>query len=549
MKRHPAFIVFVLLTLTCLLTSISVSAQDNVRVTVSATEANGNPVLTLTKPDFSVQESGKARTISTFAGPSAKPVTPPQLGPNEFSNEPDFREASGAIFVVLDTIHTRYIDERDFRVLILKFLAKAAQAKHAVTLGILSDKGLRIVHDYRTGSDVLLAAMAKTGLGGMKGVAAPAGVNDADVTAEAARLTSFSKGEQSNATAQDQLLRSNIDMPLTMFQDIGFAAAGLPGRKALVWVTNAVPFDIDQKSMQFKSPLINNRGAAVGGQTAAPSVAASTGPVGGVSAGGSKEALTAAEVKRLSPIWRQSVRALFDGGVAVYPVEVRGAFSSASNSLTQIVMKEMAQLTGGKAFFGSNDPFPDILAISNGNTAGYVLGFSGDANTNPEFRRLEVTANQANVAVNHPAGYFPYERTSKARAGDEIGLAMGSPLEYTGIRFKVAVAGIEEGTGGKKKVNLAITLPGDSGILNEAAGSVDVGFVAKAFNASGQVVGTMNEGAAGKFPPDAVAQIKELGFQLKRSFEVSPGECTVRFLVRDNQSGQMGDIIFPLNVK
>jgi len=59
----------------------------------------------------------------------------------------------------------------------------------------------------------------------------------------------------------------------------------------------------------------------------------------------------------------------------------------------------------------------------------------------------------------------------------------------------------------------------------------------------------MNEGAGGKFPPDAVAQIKQLGFQLKRSFEVSPGECTVRFLVRDNQSGRVGDVIFPLSVK
>ena len=125
--------------------------------------------MTLGKPDFTVQESGKPRAITTFVGPEAKPAAPPQLQPNEFSNLPDFREASGAIFVVLDTIDTRYVDERDARPLILKFLGKAAQAKHAVTLGILSDKGLHLYHDYRTGSDVLLAALIKAGLGGMKG--------------------------------------------------------------------------------------------------------------------------------------------------------------------------------------------------------------------------------------------------------------------------------------------------------------------------------------------------------------------------------------------
>jgi VWFA-related protein len=538
----------VILAWACTLTAISANAQDNVRLTVSATTVNslaangtpatgapvvGMPVMDLTKPDFSVQDSGKARTIATFEAPNAKPAAPPALTANDFSNLPDFRETSGAIFVVLDTINTRYIDERDTRPLILKFLGKAAQAKHAVTLAILSDTGLHIVHDYRTGSDVLLAAMAKAGLGGMKGVAAPADVTDADVNADAARLTLFSKGEQSNPTPETKQLLSSVDMPLTMFQDIAFAAQGLPGRKSLVWVTNAVPFDIDPKTMQFKSPLEISHGVAVDG----------------VAVGGSKDHFTDAEKKRLAPIWRRSMRALFDSGVAIYPVEVRGSYSAGSDAFTITRMKELALLTGGKSFYGSNDPFPEILATSGGNTAGYVLGFAAEANASPDFHRIEVIANRANIQISHPAGYFPAEGTPKSQASKEVGIAMSSPLEYTGIRFKIAVTGIEEGTAGKKKVNLVISLPGDSGVLDETAGTVDVGFLAKAFNASGQVVGTMNESAGGKFPPEAVAQIKEIGFQLKRSFEVSPGECTVRFLARDNQSGRMGDIIFPLNVK
>ena len=265
--------------------------------------------------------------------------------------------------------------------------------------------------------------------------------------------------------------------------------------------------------------------------------------------GGSKDALTDAEKRRLAPVWRHSMRALFDGGVAVYPVEARDSNSAASNTLSQIAMKSLAQLTGGNAYFGSNDPFPDILTISTGNTAGYVLGYSTEAPPSPDFRRTVVIANQGSTETAQPAGYFPYEGTPKSRAGSEIGLAMTSPLEYTAVRFKLTVAGIEDGTAGKKKVNLVISLPGDSGIVNESAGTVDVGFVAKAINASGQTVGNMSEGAGGKFPPDAVAQIKEMGFQLKRSFEASPGDCTVHFLVRDNQSGRMGDIVFPLSVK
>ncbi|HEY4959712.1 MAG TPA: hypothetical protein VII29_02540, partial [Terriglobales bacterium] len=368
---------------------------------------------------------------------------------------------------------------------------------------------------------------------GMKGVAPPPGVNDAEVDAEAARLTAFSKGDLSNSTAALQLLRSSIDMPLTMFQDVAFASEGLPGRKSLVWMTNAVPFDIDPKTMQFKSPQIAGQGVAVSGLTV----------------GGAKNSLTDSEIKRITPIWRRAIRALFDGGVAVYPVEVNGATTAASSSFTQQRMKELALLTGGKAFYGSNDPFPDILLSSTGNTAGYELGYSPDAGASPDFRRLEVTVNQQNVEVNHPSGYFPSEGAPKTRAGDEIGIAMTSPLEYTGIRFKAAVTSIDDGSAGKKKVNLLISLPGNAGILNETTGAVDVGFVAVATNAKGDKVGTMNEGGGGKFPPEAIAQIKEMGFQLKRSFEASPGECTVRFLVRDNQTGRMGDVFFPLNVK
>jgi VWFA-related protein len=533
MKLSRTSLSAVILAFSFVLVAVSAHSQENVRVTVSVTNPGNTPVLNLLKGEFSVQDSGKPQTLTTFSPPDPKPAAPPLLQPNEFSNVPDFRETSGAIFVVFDTIHTRYIDERDARTEVLKFLGKAAQAKHAVILAILSDKGLTVYHDYHTGSDVLLAAMAKSGLGGMKGVAAPPGVSEAEVNAEAARLTAFSKGAQSNATAENQLLRSSIDMVMNMFQDVAFASAGLPGRKALVWVTNAAPFDIDTKTMQFKSPQSSSYGAAVNG----------------AAVGGSKDQLTTGEIKRISGIWRQTMRALFDAGMAVYPVEVRGNYSAAANTLSQVAMKGLAQLTGGKAFFGTNDPFPDILTTSTGNTAGYVLGYSTDTPASPDFRRTEVTANRGNAETAQAAGYFPYEGTTKTRADAEIGLAMTSPLEYTAIRFKITVAGIEEGTGGKKKVNLVIMLPGDAGVLNETAGTVDVGFVARAVNAAGQTVGKMNEGAGGKFPPDAVAQIKELGFQLKRSFEVSPGDCTVHFLVRDNHSGRMGDIVFPLSVK
>ena len=515
----------------CVLSALPVIAQDNVHLTVSVASGDGTPVRDLKKTDFTVQDAGKPQTIETFVAPAPMPSAPPQPAIGQFTNAPDITE-SGAIFVVLDTIHTRYIEERDMREMILKFLGRAAQAKRDVALAILSPKGLHVYHDYQTSSNVLLAALIKAGLGGMKGGTPPSGVNDAEVIAEAARLTAFSKGDRSNATPQGQLLLSNIDMPLVMFQDVGHAVYGLPGRKALVWVTNAVPFDIDPKNFQFVSPKTSNPGASVNGAQTP----------------GIQDALSGNQVKRLMPIWRRSMRDLFEGGAAVYPVEAQGSSTAGSDAFTQTRMRTLAQLTGGKAFYGGNDPFPEILQTSNGNVAGYVLELAREANATPEFHRLQVTVNKPGSLVNSAAGYFPAEGTLKSRAQEDVTLALQSPLAYSGLVFSLKFTGNED-SAGKKKVNMVISLSGDAGVLNEASRTVDLGLIAMAKDAKDTTVGKLNESAGGQFPPEAVAPIKELGFQLKRSIEVPAGDLTIHFVIRDNQTGRLGSLLVPLRVQ
>jgi VWFA-related protein len=514
----------------CAMLALPVIAQDNVRLTVSIANSNGEPVGDLKKTDFTLQDAGKPRSIDTFVASAQTPAVPSLQQPGQFTNAADAAD-SAAIFVVLDTIHTRYVDERDVRGMILRFMARAAQSKRAVTLAILSEKGLTLYHDYRSGSDVLLAALIRAGLGGVKGTTPPAGVNETQVTADAARLTAFSKGDLSNATPQDQLLRSNAQLPMIMFQDVGNAAYGLPARKALVWVTNAVPFDIDPKTYSFVSPKEASEGVAVNG----------------VAASGTKDVFSADQVKKMLPVWRASMHALSEGGVAVYPVEARTSFAAAGNTLTQASMKILAGLTGGKAFYGANDPFPEILQISNGNAGGYVFGSPGDS-AGPEFHRVQVTLSKPGLLIGAPQGYFPLEGTLKSHAHEDITLALQSQLAYTGIPFTVEFTGTDDATG-KKKVNMTISLTGDTGVLNEAARTVDLVVLAVAKDAKGATVGKLNEGAGGQFPPEAVAQIKEVGFQLKRSIEVPAGDLTIHFVIRDNHSGRMGSLIVPLKVQ
>ncbi len=141
MKSHRCLSLVVAFLVFVVACAPSTVAQDTVRLAVSAAAQGGASVTDLTKADFAVKDSGKPRTLANFTAPKPNPTASQKLQPNEFSNYPDPREANGAIFVVLDIIHTRFVDERDVRVQILKFMASAAQAKHAVSLAILSEKG------------------------------------------------------------------------------------------------------------------------------------------------------------------------------------------------------------------------------------------------------------------------------------------------------------------------------------------------------------------------------------------------------------------------
>jgi hypothetical protein len=146
-----------------------------------------------------------------------------------------------------------------------------------------------------------------------------------------------------------------------------------------------------------------------------------------------------------------------------------------------------------------------------------------------------------------PLGYFLAEGTVKSRAQEDVRGAAQSPLAYTGLTFTIEFTGNQD-SGGKKKVNMTISLPG-AGVLNEATRSVDLALIAVAKDAKDATVGKLNENAGGQFPPEAVAQIKESGFQLTRSIEVPVGDLTLRFVIRDNQTGRTGSLIVPLSVK
>src|ERR1700730_12154238 len=230
MKNYAT--IFVLLLCTAASAQAPIAADDGkVRLAVAVLDEHGTPIRDLTDKDFMIESHGK--TEAGHVERVASSVST-ELSPGEFTNREQIAKGCGLIVMVLDTIHTRWMDEKDLRPDIVKYLRSCASRNEPVSLLVMNPQGLlRSVHDYTTGSTILTAALDRIEADAH---GRPTGVDTSPaVISEASRLTNFLKGTIANYTVQTQPLRASPEPVLRMFRAVAGATAGIPGRKSLVW--------------------------------------------------------------------------------------------------------------------------------------------------------------------------------------------------------------------------------------------------------------------------------------------------------------------------
>ncbi len=527
---------FAKLAIVLLALSVLAAAQAPVNVPVAVTDSAGKPVTDLTKDDFVIERGGQAAALSTPV--AAQPAAPGKV---------TAAETRGLVVLVLDTIHTRYVDEREIRQQLLTYLQTAAQKQQPVSLFVLSPKGLNPVHEFTAGSAVLAAALDRADAELHKRPAT--GAVSPEVDAEARRLVEFARGADANLLQPDQLIRANIDGVLDMFRVLGQSVAFLPGRKSLVWITNTMPFAVDTKTHLIAAPFQYSRGAALGGPGVGGADAAgnfargATGSSGGGMAG-RQTLLSDKQLKALYPVWKSALGALFRGGMALVTVEARGSSTAATSSETVATMEALAAMTGGREVHGSNVPLAQLQDLGAVNAAAYDLSVAPAA-CRGEWCDLHVTLKRAGLRVAAPEGYFPPDPAElKDTRARELASALASPLEFDAVKFDVKSAG-EEGTPGRKKVNFVVLLAAE---VVSADGEVDLEIAARAYTPDGKTAQRALQTAATRLPPEALAQIRRDGLAVNYVIELPPGEYAVKFLVRDNLKNRMGSVTVPLKV-
>ncbi len=523
-----------------------------VLVPTLVTDKSGNHIAGLKKEDFTVLENGAEQKIATFEEitSTAHRMSRPR-NPNEFSNSLTGESSNRRItLMVLDFINTRFADQTYARQDLLKYLTQSVDQREPTALYTLTRSGIHVIHDFTTDPRVLVAALHKVkgdafqlvdspeDVEAMTGTASPdgsAGVDPGSVQTEAQKIQTMMEDAELNFQSFEQRLA--ITYTLQGMQQVAQALAGFPGRKSLIWASGGFPFSVSDNTMQLA-------------------------PAG-------RDSLT-----DVLPMYEHTWQLLNDAEIALYPVDVKGLQVAIMPSAsvrnpgknygrnmswrqldTQASFQTFASMTGGRAYYNSNDLIKGFRDAVNDSAEYYILGYYLDrSKTKAGWRKLAVKVKRDHVEVRARSGFFVTNATvdpENSRTSD-ISSALQSPLDFTSLALVARWDKIEPGKEpGKKRVNYVMHLAAESALINEADNNhVVLDFVVLAKTPEGKLVDhPVGQKIDAHLTPEKLSAVHQMGIAYPGALDLAPGEYTVRFVVRDNLSGRIGSVAAPLKVE
>jgi hypothetical protein len=132
--------------------------------------------------------------------------------------------------------------------------------------------------------------------------------------------------------------------------------------------------------------------------------------------------------------------------------------------------------------------------------------------------------------------------------------ALQSPVELTGVRLNVrevpAGPGVKSAAAGTSHHEFAINVLGDSITVDERnSNAVDLSVFAVAFAPDGREHGRIDHQMTSKVQPELLQKFRKTGLSTRQSLDLASGKYDLKFAVRDNLTGEIGTVEYPLEVK
>jgi hypothetical protein len=295
------------------------------------------------------------------------------------------------------------------------------------------------------------------------------------------------------------------------------------------------------------------------------------------------------EKRSFSDEVERAARALNNANVAVYPVDARGligmpsvlgaasrgpsimppsplpnrtSFPSLSsqrqlNSMSLSpnqkifdTMNILADRTGGRAFYNTNDIQGAIRRAIDDSKVTYVLGYYPDHNQwNGKFREIKIKLDRSGVNIHYRRGYyaFPDEPTTdENKLNRLVRTAVESGLDSSDLGISVQARPVT--TGSRRSIATVTTIDARNIGLdrkqNGWAGTFHLFYVQAAQN---KVLHAEARKAEVRIAQNNYQNILKTGMSIESGIDIVPGATTLRIIVIDATSGTKGSVTIPLD--
>lgn len=532
-----------------------------VLVDVVVTDKQGKPITGLSRENFTVEEKGKKQKIAFFSSPqeAQKQAEPPQLGPGIYTNKPEYRSPGGPVTaILLDAANTPFRDQAYARLQMLKYVREQLKPGQRIGVFTLTDS-LGVLQDFTSDPQVLVAALQKykpqeQEFQNAMGQPLTAGA-DAMAPAIAAAVAQVQSTATSFQSAQvGYAMDRRVGSTLQAMRSLARMLGGMPGRKEIIWLTAAFPFDlipenrnVSEAELLADLPNINVREKLVDTRAAG--------------------AYAATERSSYTREIRDVAAQMSNAQVAIYPVDVRGLASGlefqredAANrqgqsiagralvrmddvSASQQTMHEIAAETGGKAYVNQNEIKEGIALALADNAASYTIGYyPEDKKWDGNYRSIKVKLDRAGAEVRNRRGYFAIDPTQikDKKLEQQVADALRDKAPDTQVTFSAQVK-----PGDKGKVSITFLVDPNTISAEDASGGskkINFALYAAVYSPEGKMLENRSTKVDQTFDAATFQKILQQGILVPMELDPQPGKNELRLVVQDARTGLVGTL-------
>jgi VWFA-related protein len=521
-----------------------------VTVDVLVRSDKGAAVRGLTKDDFTLQDKGKNQAIAVFSvtdtasAPATKPTPlPPGVASNRISS--GGVENRGATVILFDRLNIPVA--ADQAVVRTKILALLAALKPTDRIGFYSlGNSLTMVQDFNEEAAGIIQAAKRLSTPG-----------------ETATGSDPVEARLRDALTPMQVLDMTVRTSHTTqaFQTLARHLAGIPGRKNLIWVASDFPLTYGlsaERRENYKEEVaqatntMSEANVAVypmdprGVEGNRSNSSLGDCPSGGGGGGRGKGQNSVACSDDASIPANSKAGSLMPGQTAAGP----SAIGLTASDTFQLV----ANNTGGKAYYNTNDIGPDVRRVIDEAEVTYTLGFyvedkALDGKTHDLTVKVAKKPDTNNAQLHYRKSYVADNPQSAAKQQHpEMGALIADAFDATSIGVMAASAA-DPSKPDTRKVGVRVNL-GDlqfEHLAGKWVASFDLGMSMESDNGKPGIVSskTMNLSLTD-------AQLKQgltAGLDVDNTVPAPTQPTHLRVVVQDKSSGMAGSVRIPLSPK